>query len=265
VKEADAADVLVIAGTSDANAIIQELASHGIHVMATVATAFGHSLVPTLENVVATKGRLDRNGLHRLMAKSGVKCVLDASHPYAREVSANAIGACADAGIAYLRYERPSTVAENEDVIHVRDIADAAAKLREMKGTVFISTGSTGLEVFARVLSDFSQRAVVRVLPDDTVIARCKSLGLPASSIIASRGPFSEESNMAIFRATGATILVLKDSGSEGGTPQKLSAARRLGLAVILVDRPVVEYPWVTGSIQEAVSHVVRNIKGDTR
>ena len=79
---------------------------------------------------------------------------------------------------------------------------------------------------------------VVRVLPEKASIEACRAAGIGDEFIIAERGPFSVEDNMSVIERYSIGVLVMKDSGPSGGTPEKLAAARIEGCLVVVVGRP---------------------------
>ncbi|RCX17572.1 precorrin-6A/cobalt-precorrin-6A reductase [Anaerobacterium chartisolvens] len=256
--------VIVIAGTSDARQIIEGLARKGIRVTATVATDFGGSLIETGGGVSVLDGRLCAGEMARLVEETGAKCVVDASHPYAAEASSNAISACRLANVPYYRFERACTLSQDKNIIWAGDFHKAAQKADEFDGNVFLTVGSNNIEVFARTIRNSKKRLFARVLPQSEVILRCEQAGLDASSIIAAKGPFSPEMNIEMLKHCKAAVMVAKDSGAQGGTPQKLLACADVGIPVIMVRRPELEYTNKTGSIDELLEAVVRtaSLKG---
>lgn len=245
--------VLVVAGTSDARCIIEELDRMGLDICATVTTGFGEELLKDMKNVYVIREKLDSDGLVHIIGEMAAGCLLDASHPFAVQASANAIKACARAGIPYMRYEREGTVYDAQNVIWVENFEEAAEMVRSMEGKVFLSIGSRNLGVFASYMPDFAKRVIVRVLPDSNSLRDCEALGLSAGNIFAAKGPFSEEMNLETFKHFDISVVVAKDSGEEGGTPQKIGAASRLGIPVVLVKRPGLEYPAKVSTIEGAV------------
>ena len=245
--------VLVVAGTSDARRIIEELGRIGLAVCATVTTGFGEELLKDMKNVRVIREKLESEGLAHLIAETDAGCLLDASHPFAARASANAIEACALAGIPYMRYERADAMQDAQNVIRAENFEDAAEIVRKKEGNIFLTIGSRHLEEFARRMPDFKKRVFARVLPDSGSIRDCEALGLSAGNIFAAKGPFSEEMNLETFRHFNISVVVAKDSGEEGGTPQKIRAASRLGIPVVLVKRPGVEYPARVSTVEGAV------------
>jgi len=258
------ADVMVIAGTSDARQIIERLLLKDVTVTATVATGYGSQLLTSHPKLQVCQGRLSGAEITNLLIQLKAKCLIDASHPFAREVSINSVQACIAAKIPYLRFEREGIAApENENVIHVADFHQAARKASEMEGNILLTIGSNNLEVFTKSIPDYEKRLFARVLPESGVIAKCEAAGLTASNIIAIKGPFSEEMNYEMIRYCNARILVTKDSGNAGGVDNKLKAAGRAGIDVILIKKPDIHYGNTVSTIDAVIEYVESHIRHD--
>lgn len=253
-------DVIVIAGTADARKVIGELLREGFRVAATVATKLGRELLEEYAGLQVYEGKLTAGEMAQLLKNTGAACLVDASHPFAREVSLNAIEACTQTGIPYLRYERAETVVGDKSVLRVRDFKEAAEQAARMPGNILFAAGSNHLDTMMAALPDYRERLFVRVLPDSRMLARCEEKGIPAAHILAIQGPFSVEMNLAMLAHCKAGVLITKDSGDTGGAEEKLEAAARMGTQVILVERPPVAYPRCTGKLND-VAVFVREVQ----
>ncbi|MCR4436330.1 MAG: precorrin-6A reductase [Clostridiales bacterium] len=249
-------NIIVMAGTADGRQIVGELSKLDISVTATVTTGFGSWLLSGLKGVEVCEGKLSSGDMVRLIEKMRARCLVDATHPYAREASVNAIGACEKAGIPYLRFERSEAGLVQENILLVNDFTEAAEQVARMEGNIFLATGSNNLDVFVKRIPDYKNRLFARVLPDSRVMQKCEQAGLTAGNIFAAKGPFSEAMNIEMLKHCGASVLVTKDSGEVGGTGDKLRAAQKLGITVVMVRRPDVNYPRKVDSIGGVVDFV---------
>lgn len=223
--------LLVFGGTTEA----RELLRRGVPAICCVATGYGAKLLDGLENVRVLTGRLDETAMEALFRAEGVTHVIDATHPYALEVTKNVRRACARAGVKLLRVTRAKTPLFG-DVTAVATPEEAAALLEGGDEKVLLAVGSKELPAFAGV-SRAKERLFARVLPTSDVIAQCEALGYGAGHLIAMQGPFSAAMNEQMLEATGAAVLVTKDGGASGGTEEKLRAAQNRGARVILIGR----------------------------
>jgi precorrin-6A/cobalt-precorrin-6A reductase len=234
--------LLVIAGTRDARRIIEALQRLKLQIHATVATELGREFLQAAPALRIHSGRRDAREMAELIRAVQAVAVIDASHPFAAAISENAINACQATGVPYLRYEREATPAPGANLKLVADFNEAAAQAGAIKGNILLTIGSNHLEVFVATIPDYRERLYVRVLPDSGVLAKCEGLGLTARQIFALPGPFTEALNLELYRHCRAAVIITKDSGATGGNPEKIAAAARLGLPVLMVARPQLDY-----------------------
>lgn len=234
--------ILVLAGTRDGRELAADLARRGWPVTVSVVSDYGRDLAAD-ERLTVSTGPLDAAGLADLMKRQDVRALVDASHPYAAGASRSAQEACGARGVPYIRYERPAAPLPAYGKLHLAADPAAAAKLAAGLGQViFLTTGSRSLATFKQEPLLAGHRLIARVLPEPDVIAACRQMGFAPSDIVALQGPFSHEFNLAIFREYGSEVVVTKNSGLIGGTDSKFSAAVELGLHLVVIDRPAVEY-----------------------
>lgn len=225
--------LLIFSGTTEGHLLCRFLSSHGIQAHVYVATAYGEAVMEKMPGITIHTGRLSYNEMAQQMHTDCV--VVDATHPYASEVTENIQAACTASGARYLRLVRPT---QSSDGVHVvPDTAAAVQWLCQTPGKVLLTTGSKELDAYTAI-PDYQQRLYPRVLPTAEVIQKCTALGFPGASILAMQGPFSHEMNVALLHKTGASILVTKDTGKSGGFAEKLSAARTVGAQVLMIARP---------------------------
>lgn len=248
--------LMVIGGTTESHQIIDELLNRNINVILTVATSYGESLIEERPGLKVVAGRMDSEQMLHFIKSSSIECVVDASHPFAQNVSNNAIQACREASIPYVRFERKSHEADLSDVYLAQSYEEAAAIASRLEGNILLTTGSNNLECFITTVKDYKQRLFVRVLPTSNVIQKCEKLGLTADNIIAMKGPFSKELNREMLKQCKASVMVTKESGDAGGVKEKLLSAGELGAAVILIKRPVVEYINVFNNIEKMIDFI---------
>lgn len=234
--------ILVIGGTSDALEIAAALYAVRPDVVVSTATPYGGQVSVGRFPGRVVSGRMDGEALRDFIRREGISCVVDVSHPYAENISRLAIDVCAELQVAYCRYERPEEAGSAEDVIECPDFIAAGQAAETLPGILFLTIGINHVAQVLSALSD-PRRVRVRVLPQSETLRQLEELGLNADHIIAMKGPFSQAMNELQFRESGAAVLITKDSGSQGGTGEKLAAARQLGLKTILVGRPQIRYP----------------------
>ncbi len=224
---------VIFAGTSEGRELCQALSEAGLTATVCVATEYGRAVLPQLAGITVHAGRMTAEQMTDFVRDADV--VVDATHPYAVEVSKNIRRACEAAGVKRLRLLRPRT--QVEGAVCVPSAQAAAEFLATVRGNVLLTVGSKELHCFAAV-PDYTERLWPRVLPAARSMEICLGLGFPASHIIMMQGPFSCELNVAMLHSCGAQWLVTKDTGEAGGLPEKLEAARQCGVRVVLIQRP---------------------------
>jgi precorrin-6A/cobalt-precorrin-6A reductase len=172
-------------------------------------------------------------GLKAYLMEHGTDAVIDATHPFAAEMSRNTAVACRDLRVPLAVLTRPAWHKQEGDRwISVADMTAAVRALGERPRTVFLTVGGLQLAAFACAPH---HRYIVRTIdPPDAINA------LPAHRLILARGPFSLEQEVALMRAENVDVLVTKNSGG-AATEAKIEAARALGIEVIIVERPAPE------------------------
>ena len=163
--------IFVAAGTKDGRELAGYLLGHGHSVTASVVTEYGQSLLETYQGIQINHQPLDLTGFVEYFAQHQIELFVDASHPYAVNASANAIEACHQAGIPYIRYERQVTPVDYEQAYYVADYQSAAVKAAELGDTIFLTTGSRQLEIFAKAEVLKGKKLICRILPETQVRA----------------------------------------------------------------------------------------------
>lgn len=231
-------NVIVISGTLDGRIIINELLKLNASVTATVTTDYGVDILKEYKKLDIVKGEMGLEEMACLIENTDANCVVDASHPYAKKVSINAMKVCQKLRVPYVRYERGSEQFNYDKIIYADDYEEASIKGDKIQGNILLTVGSNNLEVFVRNTENFKDRLFARVLPESSVILKCESLGLQPQNIIAFKGSFSLEMNIEMIKHCNAKVIVTKNSGEIGGTLEKVKAAQKLKIPVIMIKRP---------------------------
>ncbi len=253
--------ILVLAGTLDGRELAATLAKSGYQVMVSVISNYGRSLAE-LPGICVHTGQLTLDGMRELITAKDIKAVVDASHPYAVNVSANAMAACEACGIGYIRFERPAVcVPDCEQLYMAEDAAQAAKMAADLGKVIFLTTGSRTLKIFKTEPLLAGCRLIARVLPQPDVITECIDLGFSPGDIVAIQGPFSHKLNMALFKEYGTEVVITKNSGTIGGADTKISAAMELQLPIIVIGRPAIEYKNLCQTQEEVLGMLLEGRK----
>jgi precorrin-6A/cobalt-precorrin-6A reductase len=229
--------ILLIGGTSETAPLTSALAEAGLRVLVSTATDVTLDLI-CHPNVVRRVGKLDHEGMCRLVAQQDIRVIVDASHPYAATVRDNARKTAVERGIPYLNWMRPAALDDEEPVTFCENHEVAAETACFFGLPVLLTTGSRNLVPYVSAARRIGIELVVRVLPHPASVEACRAAGIFEPNIVTGRGPFSVEENLETMRRFNIGVLVTKDSGIAGGVPAKLEAARIHGCRVVAVQRP---------------------------
>jgi precorrin-6A/cobalt-precorrin-6A reductase len=221
--------VLLLGGTAEASQIGRALAAAGVAGVYSYAGRTAMPVAQVLPTRVGGFGGVD--GLADYIRHEQITHVIDATHPFASQISRNAVDACAKTAtplIAYLR--EPWMAGPGDDWRHVATVEEAAAALPDHPARIFLAIGRQHLQPFARQPQHFYLLRLV----DAPVTA----LPLPDAEIVLARGPFTIDGDLALLRGHRITHIVARNAGGEGAKA-KLAAARGLSLPVIMIDRPI--------------------------
>ena len=239
--------ILILGGTGEARALAGELVAAGVDVLSSLAGRVREPRLP--DGPVRVGGFGGVEGLAAFLRAERITGVIDATHPFAGQITAHAAQATARAGVPLLVLRRPEwAAAPSWDP--VPDIRGAAAAVRAWPGeSVFLTTGRRDLDVFA---ADDRHRFLVRTVdPPEGPVP-------PRMTLLLDRGPYTVEGESALMRGHGVGLLVTKNSGGPM-TEAKLLAARDLGVRVVMVERPPLpEGTVVVTTVAEAVRWLSR-------
>ena len=224
--------ILVFAGTTEARLAIHALLQEGFAITASVATEYGSTLLTNEDaNLTILSRRLDARGMETLMRSGEFCAVIDATHPYASDVTANIRHAVGAVSLPYYRLLRDESANFGYTVAATRD---SLPLLMEHSGNILLTTGSKDLPIFTE-LSHYADRIYPRILPFPASLQTSLDLGYKASNIIAMQGPFSQQMNEALMGQFDIRILVTKNSGPSGGYPEKIAAAKTCNVFAITI------------------------------
>lgn len=229
--------ILLLGGTTEAPVIADSLVQAGLDVLVSSMTqAPGEA--EDRPGVEYRTGSLDPSGMLALVKERAIASIVDATHPYASQVTETALGVCSELGIPYYRFDRPGGSHDDQHIVAEPNHRAAAKRACSLGSVVLLTIGSRNLEPYVEECRRLGCELYVRVLPCDESLVKCRHLGIVESHVIAARGPFSVEENEAVIAEYGIAVLVTKDSGDAGGVPEKMAAAKNHDCSVVLVERP---------------------------
>ncbi len=240
--------ILLLGGTAEARALAHRLA-HDARVQITLSLA-GSTRRPAKAPVPVRMGGFGGvDGLAAYLKRSGIELVVDATHPFAARISEHAASACMQAGIPRLLLARPAWMPRSrDDWIEVADLESAARALAELRvRRVFLSVGRREIAAFSQLPEKWF---LIRLIDPPT-----EALPIPDYELVLARGPFDERKERHLLAHHAIDVVVSKNSGGEA-TYAKIAAARRLGLPVVMVQRPRMPDSECVGTVEDALTWV---------
>lgn len=222
--------LLILGGTGEAASLAEALTVSFAGDLEVVSSLAGRTSAPNPPpGRVRTGGFGGVDGLTRYLRKAAIDLLVDATHPYATQISANAREACEAAGVPRLMLlRRPWEKQAGDTWIEVPDAAQAARRIPEFGKHAFLALGSRDLSAFAGIEGI---HLLLRVAEEP------QEPPLPGAELIVGRGPFAEADELRLLQERKIDIVVSRNSGGDA-TVGKINAARRLGVPVIMIARP---------------------------
>ncbi len=241
--------IWLIGGTSESAELAIALTQQCLSYIVTVTTEAARKLYPPMAKVQV--GKMTPAAIATFIQQQQIAGILDASHPFACEISRQAIAFTQQpAHLPYLRYERPA-VSDNRLVTTVGSIDELLASDLLQHQRVLFTLGCRELYRFSTLRQ--TSKLFARILPSADAIAQATSAGFSPQEIVALRPPVSAALEKALWQQWSITRVVAKASGRPGGEAIKRQVANEIGTRLILIARPAVSYPQQTSAVPAAV------------
>lgn len=236
--------VLLLGGTTEANLMATAIARAGLSGVYSYAGRTEAPMGQPIHMRIGGFGGIE--GLRAYLTNEAISHVIDATHPFAAQMSAHAVAACASTGTPLIALERAPWVAgEGDRWTPVADIPAAVAALAGPPRRVFLAIGRQHIDAFA---AQPQHRYLLRL-----VDAPADPLALPQADVIVARGPFSIDGDLDLMRAHGIETVVAKNAGGKGAVA-KIAAARALGVPVVMIGRPTLPPRPVARTVAEVMA-----------
>lgn len=245
--------VLLLGGTTEASRLAQALAAAGADAVFSYAGRTDAPVAQPLPTRVGGFGGVQ--GLRDYLQREAITHVVDATHPFAAQMSQHAVQACARLALPLLALERPAWQAQTGDRwTHVPDLAAAVAALPEQPARVFLAIGRQHVQPF---LEQGRHWYLLRLVDP--------GFHLPGDrgALVHDRGPFSLANDLDLLERHAITHVVAKNAGGEGAQA-KLAAARHRGCPVILIDRPPIPARPSVATVEQVLHWLGRSHAQDT-
>ena len=239
--------VLLLAGTGEAKRIAWGLADSRKKVVASLAGATRKPEPLPLPTRVGGFGGED--GFRTYIAEQRITAVLDATHPFADQITDRTARICSELGLPYAQVLRPPWKPQEGDTwTDIKSPEDAAQHIPDA-GAVFLATGRQTLHRYANLEG---RRVMARMIDPPT-----EPFPFEGGEFVIGRPPFKQDREEALFRALQVTHLVVKNAGGQGGRA-KLDAARALAISVLMLERPPMPDAVRVETVQEALAWVAQ-------
>jgi precorrin-6A/cobalt-precorrin-6A reductase len=236
--------ILLLGGTTEATRMAEAIAGAGL---AGVYSYAGRTGAPAGQPIPTRVGGFGgAEGLGAYLRAEGITHVVDATHPFAAQMSTNAVAACAATRTPLIALERAPWVAgAGDNWTVVPDIEAAVAALAGPAERIFLAIGRQHLDPFA---AQPQHHYLLRLVDPPT-----GPLPLPRARVVVARGPFDVAGDTALLQAHGTDRLVAKNAGGTG-VAAKIAAARAMGLPVVMIDRPMIPDRQVVRTVAEVMA-----------
>jgi precorrin-6A/cobalt-precorrin-6A reductase len=245
VLEEDMARILILGGTAEARQLAGRLAGRA-NLEITLSLA-GRTATPAAQPVPTRVGGFGgADGLANYLVSERIDALIDATHPYAKVISTNAVAAARRSGVPLIALRRPPWIAVSGDRwIEVSDVREAVRAIGQAPRRVFVALGRNELKPFRNAPQHYYLiRSVDPVDPP---------LPLPSVGYVTGRGPFSEADDHALMTEHRIDVVVAKNSGGTA-TYGKIAAARVLGIGVVMLRRPAAPDGAAAATIEDAIA-----------
>lgn len=234
--------LLLLAGTGEARRIAWGLTDTSVKVVASLAGATRHPEPLPVPTRVGGFGGEDR--FRAYLADNAISAVLDATHPFADQITQRTARVCSELKLPYALVTRPQWAPQTGDTWTPIATPQDAAQHIPPDATVFLATGRQTLAQYANLEG---RRVLCRMIDPPT-----EPFPFEGGEFVIGRPPFKQSREEDLFRALGVTHLVAKNAGGQGGRA-KLDAARTLGLPVLMLARPKAPHAVCVTSVSEAL------------
>lgn len=240
LKGNDNNKILLVCGTAETMELARIIAKAGFSVLVSTATdAYLSESESGSGSIQRRWGRLNEEGFIQLIKEESICAVVNACHPYASDLRKTAIKASELSGVTCINYIRPEyEPTELSNCVSAVSHEEAAQIAFSYGKPVFLTTGSNNLLPYVNAAREKEIKLIARVLPRIESLTACINAGMIDHEIIAARGPFTTEENVATIKRFNAGVIVTKSSGKEGGFKEKIEAARICDCITVILNRP---------------------------
>ncbi|WP_194190174.1 cobalt-precorrin-6A reductase [Clostridium chrysemydis] len=245
--------ILLVLGTKEGKEIVKKINEFREDIVISTSTKYGGELLKDTKFQKLNTSPLDKDGFKDLIKEKDCDTIIDATHPYAKDVSITLMEVAKDMNLKYFRFERKG-ILENyndENIMFIDSYDELKWALNEIKGNVLNTTGSNNISKIESL--NLENRIIHRILPSPKIINNLLENGIKYENIIGMKGPFGFFINDGIIKEYDIKALITKDSGLIGGTKEKIEAALQSNVKVIVINKPNISYVNKIYEIEELI------------
>ena len=240
----------VIGGTTESVMVAQAIAENKFSCIVTVTTVTAVKLYPVLPNLRIRVGQLKEFQIHEFIQQEKIIAIVDASHPYAIAISETVIKIAQSLQIPYLRYERAALL-PNKNITELENFETLLTGNYLTHQRVLLTIGYKILPKFK--VWQAQATLFARILPSVESLQVALESGFTSDRLIAIRPPISIELEKALWQQWNISLVVSKASGQAGGEEIKQTVSQLLGIPLMIIARPKVNYPQQTNNLNEVL------------
>ena len=237
--------VFLLGGTKDSTNIITHMKeNYDVFILTTTTTEYGARLARDAGSDDTIARPLLKDEIIEIIQKDNFDILIDATHPFAEHITQTSSSIARELEMHYIRFERPTTNLENIDTSHIHYVNsfDDAGKLiasEFSEGNVLHFAGANTMADITRYVP--AERFYPRILKVESSIKKCEDLEIPPDHIIPMKGAATLDENVDLIEKYSASVMITKESGEIGGVVEKIEAANKTDIAVIMIKRPEIE------------------------
>lgn len=242
--------IWVIGGTKDTRDFLEKFLEFEKNIIVSTATEYGAKLIENL-SVKTSSEKMEKEAMLKFIEDNKITKIIDTSHPYAFEVSKNAMEAANEKNIEYFRFEREVVDLLAKKHSRFENIDKMLAYVEKLEGNILVTLGSNNVPLF-KDLKNLSN-IYFRILPKWDMVKRCEDNNILPKNIIAMQGPFTEAMNIAMIEQLKIKYLITKKAGDTGGEREKVSACDKTEVEIIYLEKKEIQYKNCYSNIDELI------------
>lgn len=247
--------IWVIGGTKDTRDFLEKFLEFEKNIIVSTATEYGAKLIENL-SVKTSSEKMEKEAMLKFIEDNKITKIIDTSHPYAFEVSKNAMEAANEKNIEYFRFEREVVDLLAKKYSRFENIDKMLAYVEKLEGNILVTLGSNNVPLF-KDLKNLSN-IYFRILPKWDMVKRCEDNNILPKNIIAMQGPFTEAMNIAMIEQLKIKYLITKKAGDTGGEREKISACDKTNVEIIYLEKKEMQYRNCYSNIDELVKILLK-------